>query len=69
MGTLDTRRHSFIIRLWVEEIMEDGQVYWRGHITHVLSGKQSYLEDMESIPAFIKPYLSPNGSERDIGKA
>lgn len=63
MATHDSRRHSFIIRLWVEEIKDDGQAYWRGHITHVLSGKQSYLEDLDKIAAFIKPYLSPNESE------
>ena len=69
MAIHDTMRHSFIIRLWAEEITRGGQVYWRGHITHVLSGKQSYIEDMDTIPAFIKPFLSPNQREGSIGEA
>lgn len=61
MGSEETKRHSFVIRIWAEETGEDVQTTWRGHITHVLSGKQIYLKDLESILTFIKPYLRVKG--------
>ena len=54
--------HSLIVKVWVEETAEEaGQVTWRGHITHVPSGKRRYLEHLDEIAIFIAPYLEGMG--------
>jgi hypothetical protein len=50
--------HSFIIRMWLEEIDEKTRRgNWRGRITHIPSGQQEYFIDIKSISTFIKSYL------------
>jgi hypothetical protein len=54
--------HSFIIRIWREEIEEEaGQATWRGHITHVPGGERRYLRSLGDIAAFIAPYIEEMG--------
>ena len=55
MDVQETSTHVFVIRLWTEEVDEEGRATWRGHITHVLTGKRRYLDTMEGISAFIEP--------------
>lgn len=57
--------HSFIIRIWLEEILEDGQSRWRGHITHVPSKRRRYFEGMGEIDRFIAPYLVVNADDKE----
>lgn len=53
---------SFIIKIWLEETAaEAGEATWRGHITHVPSGKRCYLDDLDGIAAFVAPYLEELG--------
>lgn len=59
----ETRRHSFIVRIWVEEFRGDGSTQWRGHITHVLSGRQSYFDCVDTMTEFICAYLKEMGSD------
>ena len=54
----ETANHSFIIRIWLEEIVEDGQHRWRGHITHVPSGRRRYFVDVDEISRFIASYMT-----------
>ncbi|MEZ4662061.1 MAG: hypothetical protein R2911_31305 [Caldilineaceae bacterium] len=50
--------HSFIVKIWAEEFVSaQHQMFWRGHITHVGSGQRRYLQDLDVIAEFIKPYL------------
>ncbi|MEZ4706867.1 MAG: hypothetical protein R3A44_06665 [Caldilineaceae bacterium] len=50
--------HSFIVKIWAEEFVPtQHQMLWRGHITHVDSGQRRYLQDLDVIAEFIKPYL------------
>ena len=50
--------HSFIVKVWSEEPdMETGHVGWRGHITHVPSGKRRYVQCLNEISSFIEGYL------------
>ena len=42
--------HSFVVRIWLEE---DDRATWRGHITHVHSGKRQYVERLGDIVDFI----------------
>ena len=58
----ETTTHPFIIKIWLEDTTEEaGQAVWRGHITHVPSGKRRYLKELDDITAFILPYLEGMG--------
>lgn len=60
--------HSFIIKFWLEETAEEaGQATWRGHVTHVPSGKRRYIQDLDQIRVFIAPYLKELGASFQAG--
>lgn len=62
MASLETTSHPFLVRIWLEEVASDAHpATWRGHITHVPSGERRYLEDLDEIVAFMKPYLEEMG--------
>ena len=59
---IETRLHSFIVKVWSEVTDEKtGEVGWRGHITHVPSGKRVYVTDLDEIRRFISAYLVEMG--------
>jgi hypothetical protein len=63
MEPTESRTHSFIIKIWLEEeVDESGRALWRGHITHVPGGERQYIQDLSAIPPFIQPYLEKMGS-------
>jgi hypothetical protein len=48
-----------VVKIWLEETKEEsGQAKWRGHITHVLTGKRRYFDHIGKIIDFIIPYLN-----------
>ncbi len=54
--------HSFIVKIWLEETLEQSRhPLWRGHITHVPSGKRHYFKSLGGILSFIVPYLRSIG--------
>ena len=54
--------HSFIVKIWLEETPEESShPIWRGHITHVPSGKRHYFKSLGGILSFIVPYLKSIG--------
>lgn len=56
--------HSFIVRIWLEETTEQAdRGTWRGRITHLPSGEQCYVKDLDGISAFVAPYLRGMGVE------
>jgi hypothetical protein len=62
MNLSESTTHSFIIKIWIEETVEEvGQATWRGRITHVASGNQRYLTNLDEITAFIVSYLQGMG--------
>jgi hypothetical protein len=62
MDRLESHTHSFIVKVWLEGLAgEIGGAIWRGHITHVPSGRRHYLQDLEGITAFIALYLERMG--------
>jgi hypothetical protein len=70
----ETNIHSFIIKIWFEELSEEiDQFDWRGHITHVPSGRRQYLKELNGILSFITPYLERAGvklsSPRRVGQS
>jgi hypothetical protein len=59
---LEDESHTFIVKIWLEETLEEsGKAKWRGYITHVLSGKRGYFEELRKIIDFIMPYLEKMG--------
>jgi hypothetical protein len=62
MDTIEATSHPFILRIWLEETAEEaGRAIWRGHITHVPSGEKRYLQDLNDIIDFVRPYLREMG--------
>ena len=62
MEQTESHTHSFIVKIWLEETLEeDGRARWRGHITHVPGGERQYLQDLSTILLFIEPYLEMMG--------
>jgi hypothetical protein len=49
--------HSFIIRLWRESPDGVRGGAWRGHITHVPSGRRQYVQTLGQVSDFIADYL------------
>lgn len=50
--------HSFVIRIWLEEITsETNEPLWRGHITHVVSGKRQYFQQLNHLLPFIRSFM------------
>jgi hypothetical protein len=60
--------HSFIVKIWLEEIRADGKPVWRGHITHVPSNRKEYFISVENVPTIISSYLQiddpPGGASK-----
>ncbi len=51
--------HSFIIRMWLEEVDEKTRRgNWRGRITHIPGDEQQYFTDIKLISTFINSYLN-----------
>jgi len=62
MDSLESGAQSFIVKVWVEDGNgEAGYSAWRGHITHVLSGKLHYIKNLDEISDFIVPHLEEMG--------
>ena len=62
MDSFELENHSFIIRIWREDTTDSPETrIWRGHITHVPSGEKQYLQQLDDIASFVKPYLRNMG--------
>lgn len=60
----ENNTHPFIVKIWLEETAEEaGQATWRGHITHVPTGKRCYMQHLDEIVAFIADFLREMGVE------
>lgn len=65
----ESGRHSFVIRIWIEEADDSsGQGKWRGHITHVGTLERLYVEHLRQISSFIEKYLQAAGARIDEGE-
>ena len=62
MKGVETSTHSFIVKIWLEETLEQSsEARWRGCVTHVSSGERRYVESFEAIASFIASYLEVMG--------
>jgi hypothetical protein len=58
----ETESHAFVVRIWLEEVSASGRALWRGHITHVPSGRRRYVQRLGDITTFIAPYVDAMGA-------
>ena len=66
MDLLETLAHTFITKLWVEETAEEsGQTLWRGHITHVPSGRKQPIKELDDITSETENTLNVAANERN----
>lgn len=57
-SSLETRFNSFIVKIWLEPPGDETKATkWRGHVTHVPSGRRVYITDLDEIRKFIAFYL------------
>ncbi len=50
--------HSFIVRIWLEEIEPvPEQTTWHGRIVYLSNGEQNYFRDLMEIPRIIQTRL------------
>lgn len=60
MPNQEPRSHTFLIRIWIEEIPEQvGRLSWRGHITHLPDEERRYVQTFEEIARFIQGCAAP----------
>lgn len=66
METLEPNAHSFIVKVWLEETVdESGRAIWRGHITHVPTSKRQYFQDVDFVPTFIRQFIEQKGNRHE----
>lgn len=57
--------HSFVIRIWQEEIDRHGRtIIWRGAVDHVGTGQRLYFSDLEWLVDFIRERTGLNEGKR-----
>ena len=62
MKWVETSTHSFIVKIWLEETVEQSsEAKWRGRVTHVNSGERRYVESLDAVASFIATYLEAMG--------
>jgi hypothetical protein len=62
MDSYESNAHSFVVKIWIEEVLADtGQVIWRGRVTHVPDGQQRYFSNLEELVRFFRIYLQDMG--------
>ena len=54
----DAHMHSFIVRVWLEEMQSDTlSPVWRGHVRHIPGGELRYFGKLSEIAEFIEAHL------------
>ncbi|GAB4191645.1 MAG: hypothetical protein OHK0022_05490 [Roseiflexaceae bacterium] len=64
---LEPKTHSFIVKVWLDEIGDDRRAVWRGHITHVPTGSRRSFDRLATIVGVIAPYLAALGVQVGLG--
>lgn len=68
MDIPESKVHSFIVKLWLEDAGDEtGSAVWRGHVTHVPSGKRRYLRKLEDIVSVVESYVAEIGGDSARG--
>jgi hypothetical protein len=57
-GEIEPGTHAFVVKVWREEGAQSSRgTAWRGHITHVASGRRRYVTSLGELDLFIAQYL------------
>lgn len=59
----ESKVHSFIVKLWLEEAGDETGARWHGYITHVPSAERRYLQELRDILSFVEPYVAEIGAD------
>lgn len=55
---VETDAHAFVVKVWHERGGRGtSRAVWRGHITHVASGRRRYVTSLHALAGFIALYL------------
>lgn len=66
--SLEAYVESFIVRVWLEETAQGARTaMWRGCVTHVPSGEQCYITQLDEITAFVALHLERWGKRGSKG--
>jgi hypothetical protein len=58
MDLIESQLHSFIIKFWLEDTLENTKrTAWTGKITHVPGGEQRYIKSFDEMADFITAHL------------
>ncbi len=58
MSLIEENTHSFIVKIWLEETVEEnGRATWKGYVMDVSTNQRHYLKNLTEIADFIAPYL------------
>ncbi len=60
MTSLEANTHTFVVTVWREE---GEPITWRGHVRHVLSGRRSSFNSIESMSTIIASFLTEKGAD------
>lgn len=58
--------HTFIIRLWAEEVQDEGSATYRGSITNVMTNEKRYFIRPAALPGLIAGMASIDKDERHL---
>ncbi|HVL99639.1 MAG TPA: hypothetical protein VM324_10150 [Egibacteraceae bacterium] len=59
MSVAEPASHTFLVRIWIEETVEEAaHLVWRGHITHLPDEQRSYVKTFEDIVRFIQRHVA-----------
>jgi hypothetical protein len=68
MDLFERTTHSFIVRIWLERVVEGGEeLAWRGHITHVPGGERIAFSRMGELNAFVLSFLGRQAGSGKLG--
>jgi hypothetical protein len=63
MDIPESKVHSFVVKLWLEESDDEARIDWHGYITYVPGGERRYLKRLSDVSDFIARYLEEMGVE------
>lgn len=58
VGAIEPNTHAFVVKVWCENDAGARRTIWRGHITHVASGRRRYITSIGQLDMFIIQYLN-----------
>jgi hypothetical protein len=57
MDLRESQLHSFILKFWLDDALENTKPPWRAKITHVPGGEQRYIKSFDELADFITAHL------------